>query len=51
MCRLTGRLVSCALLLLAAITAANAEMKPLNPFGLRGRDRARCAFFGLQSQR
>ena len=30
--RLTGRLVSCALLLLVAITAANAEMKPLNPF-------------------
>ena len=28
--RLTGRLVSCALLLLVAITAANAEMKPLN---------------------
>jgi nickel/cobalt transporter (NicO) family protein len=29
---LTGHLVSCALLLLVAITAANAEMKPLNPF-------------------
>ena len=29
---LTGRLVSCALLLLVAISAANAEMKPLNPF-------------------
>ena len=29
---LTGRLVSCALFLLVAITAANAEMKPLNPF-------------------
>jgi ABC-type nickel/cobalt efflux system permease component RcnA len=29
---LTGRLVSCALFLLVAISAANAEMKPLNPF-------------------
>jgi nickel/cobalt exporter len=29
---LTGRLVSCALFALAAMTAANAEMKPLNPF-------------------
>src|SRR4029077_6173467 len=29
---LTGHLVSCALLLLVAISAANAEMKPLNPF-------------------
>ena len=32
MSRFTGRLVSCALLVLVAITAANAEMKPLNPF-------------------
>jgi nickel/cobalt transporter (NicO) family protein len=31
MSHLAGRLVSCALLLLVAITAANAEMKPLNP--------------------
>ena len=30
--RLAGRLVSCALISLVAITVANAEMKPLNPF-------------------
>ena len=50
---LAGRLVSCALFLLVAITAANAEMKPLNPFAAEvapAETAPRCASFGLQSR-
>ena len=48
---LAGRLVSCALFSLVAITVANAEMKPLNPFAAEvapAETAPRCASFGLR---